>query len=74
MSDVTITEYIRLQHHQCRRCRVRITPENTTLLRDERALGITLAEVEVCNRCRPMDDEQYGISCSLAARRSQAVA
>jgi hypothetical protein len=58
----------------CRVCRIPISRSNAHLPADERAVGYTFSDVDVCDRCRRDDDEAYGVACSMAARRSQAVA
>jgi hypothetical protein len=47
----------------CRVCRVAITRSNTHLPADLRAVGMTWDELEVCDKCRPGDDERYGVAC-----------
>lgn len=62
------------RHRRCRRCRVDLSFANVYLTPKEREIGMRLQDVVACDACRPNDDESYGIACSIAARRSQAVA
>lgn len=57
---------------RCTRCSLPMTRANTTLQPDERALGMTLADVDVCNGCRDIVDENYGLACSFASMRGAA--
>jgi hypothetical protein len=51
----------------CRRCRALLTAGNTHLTGDLRRVGVKFADLDTCDRCRPADDEAYGLACSRAA-------
>jgi len=53
----------------CRVCRVVLTRENTTLTDDLLIVcGLTWDDLELCDRCRDSEDEEYGQKCQEASR------
>ena len=53
----------------CRVCRVILTRTNTTLTDDLRLVcGLTWDHLELRDRCRDSDDEEYGLRCSEGSR------
>lgn len=59
--------YLMERARVCRRCRALLTVANTHLTTDLRRVGVKFADLDTCDRCRPADDEAYGLECSRAA-------